>query len=146
MNNNFLSLLSRLTTVRIDKFADSGMLAATDDDRIPASILDGANCVSSRVDAAGSPRHAIILDLDIPAYLVPSSTPGHSHLYIDTTTSEEAYFKLLDALADAGVIESGYATASKNKGGTHLRLPWVKKGDESKVAVAAKAAPKVEPF
>lgn len=143
MSNNFLSLLSRLTTVRIDKFADSDQLEPSDDDRSPASILEGANCVSSRLpdDFFGKPRHAIILDLDLPAYLVPSSTPGHSHLYIDKVLNEDAYYELLDALAKAGVLEPGYVTASKRKGGTHLRLPWVKKGDQSAPSIA-----KPEPF
>lgn len=133
MSGNFLNLLSRLTTVRIDKFAESGQLEATDDDRTPATIMEGANCVSSRIAATpfGGPQHAIILDLDLPAYLVPSSTPGHSHLYIDKVLPEADYYELLDALAHAGVIEPGYVTASKRKGGTHLRLPWVKKDGAS---------------
>ena len=27
--------------------------------------------------------HTFVVDIDLPATLVPSSTPGHSHLYID---------------------------------------------------------------
>ena len=148
MNNNFLALLARLTTVRIDKFADSDQLNASDDDRTPASILDGANCVSSRLadDLFGGPKHAVILDLDIPAYLVPSSTPGHSHLYIDRVLLEKDYYELLDALAKAGVVEPGYVTASKRKGGTHLRLPWVKKGAPAPVAPIPTTANAEEPF
>ena len=63
----------------------------------------------------------------MPAWLIPSSTPGHSHLYVDVSIREDAYFQLLDALANAGVIQRGYADASKRRGGTALRLPWIKK-------------------
>ena len=65
--------------------------------------------------------------LDGPAVLVPSSTPGHSHLYIDVPMTWEQYEAILTALADAGVMEQGYYRASKLRKGTHLRLPWVRK-------------------
>lgn len=71
--------------------------------------------------------HALLLDLDVPAYLVPSSTPGHSHLYVDVEIDHDRWKLLIHALADAGVIEKGYAEASINRGASYLRLPWVKK-------------------
>ena len=71
--------------------------------------------------------HAPCIDLDVPAVLVPSSTPGHSHLYIDVPMTWEQYEAILTALADAGVMEQGYYRASKLRKGTHLRLPWVRK-------------------
>lgn len=135
MNTNLLSLLGRLKTWRVTEFAtDSDGLENWEDKRVEASITEKANLVSSNlVGYPYTPRlssyHAVLLDLDVPAWLVPSTRPGHSHLYIDVAVPEEKYFALLDALADCGVIESGYANASKKKGGTFLRLPWVKKGD-----------------
>jgi hypothetical protein len=58
---------------------------------------------------------------------------------------EPAYFRLLDALAECGVIQPGYAEASKRRGGTALRLPWIKKPQEQ--APAPKPAPTTElPF
>jgi hypothetical protein len=133
---NLLNLLSRLTTWKVTRFAtDSDGLDTWEDDREPAEIHEGANVVSSKIHVEPNPwfdgpvknNHAVLLDLDVPAFLVPSTREGHSHLYIDVHVEEERYFKLLDALADCHIIERGYAEASKKKGGTFLRLPWVKK-------------------
>lgn len=123
MSNALLRLIADLTTARVETFgigSDDDFM----DDRVPASVAEGANIVTSkRADG----RHAILLDLDVPAYLVPSSTPGHSHLYIDANLSESDYLTLLDLLRCAGVIEKGYASASKRHRATSLRLPWAKK-------------------
>lgn len=74
-------------------------------------------------------RHVLAIDLDVPAYLVESSTEGHHHLYVDVPGGipHHAYMKLLDALAEAKVIQSGYANVSKQRGHSDLRLPWVRK-------------------
>lgn len=88
--------------------------------------VEAAHVVTSRV-AARPGFHKVVLDLDLPAKLVPSSTPGHFHLYIDHELSEGRYFHLLDALADAGLIERGYQGASEARGFTAVRLPWVRK-------------------
>ena len=100
--------------------------------------LDVANVVSSLHAPAANdlfaddvPVHAVALDLDVPAYLVPSSTPGHSHLYVDVKVPHHRYMALLSALADAGVIEKGYAEVSIRRGHSDLRLPWVEKGDQT---------------
>jgi hypothetical protein len=68
----------------------------------------GASVVASTIEGSDS-LHTIMLDLDVPATLVPSSTPGHSHLYIDVP------------------LEDGYVSASIERGHTALRLPGVKK-------------------
>lgn len=121
--NELLRLIASLRTKRLDRFGgDSGSGAV--DEGVDAGIAEGANVVSSQRN--GSEDHAVLLDLDVPAYLVPSTTPGHTHLYVDVRCKEEDYFGLLDALVRCGVIELGYAQASKAKGGTYLRLPWVK--------------------
>lgn len=67
--------------------------------------------------------HYPCIDLDIPCYLIPSSTPGHSHLYIDHKVSWEDYKKVLYALAEAGIVETGYVEASIARGFTALRPP-----------------------
>lgn len=138
-SHNLFGLLAKLTTWKITEFAkDSEGLDTWEDDRHEASVTEGANAVSSRILPTPDPwgfgsfsapkkNHAVLLDLDVPAYLVPSTRPGHSHLYIDVHVEEERYFELLDLLAKCGVIENGYADASKKKGGTFLRLPWIKK-------------------
>lgn len=129
-SRHLLDMLSSLTPMRITKWASSSNAneQETADDREPAEFFNGANVVTSlRQGSFFRRRHAVLLDLDVPAYLIPSSTHGHSHLYIDVDCAEADYFALLDALATCGVIERGYANASKKKGATYLRLPWVRK-------------------
>jgi len=74
-------------------------------------------------------RHALVIDIDHPSWLVESSTPGHFHLYVDVPggIGKDEYFALLMALANAGVIEPGYAGASAARGHSDVRLPWIKK-------------------
>ena len=76
--------------------------------------------------------HRPVLDIDIPAALIPSSTPGHHHLYLDKPMTLLQYENLIHALAAAGIIEEGYAYASLARGYTSARLPWVKKEDLDK--------------
>lgn len=145
-DNALLRLISNLKTYKVDDLG-SGDYADVSD-REPASVVE-ANVVSSlRVDKSeavpgsdewwgtdpSEPQHALLLDLDVPAYLVPSSTPGHSHLYVDVHIPQGKYMALLKALADAGVIEVGYQLASETRGATALRLPWIKKDETKKEA------------
>jgi hypothetical protein len=95
-----------------------------------ATELEKAQTWSSElVDAEGNRTgyHTVMIDIDHPVRVVPSSTEGHYHLYIEIPIKEQPYFDLLRALAVAGVIEWGYYEASRARGGTHLRLPWVQK-------------------
>ena len=73
------------------------------------------------------PFHTPVLDIDFPAALVPSSTPGKYHLYLDMPMPWEKYVKLLDVMAEVGILEPGYVGASKARGFTAVRLPWVRK-------------------
>jgi len=77
-----------------------------------------ANLISSQC-FDGS--HRPVLDFDIPAHYVPSSTPGHGHLYIDKNMSWETYERLLIALADAGILERGYVHAALCRKATFVR-------------------------
>lgn len=136
-----MGLIKRLQTFWVDWSGVSSKNAPRDEVVYEPGIdrreenLDRANIVSSlhrpTLDflSDGEPRHAVALDLDIPAYLIPSSTPGHSHLYIEASIPHHRYMALLSALADAGVIEKGYAEVSIKRGHSDLRLPWVEKGD-----------------
>lgn len=72
-------------------------------------------------------RHRLVLDIDLPITVVPSTTPGHSHLYIDKEMSWHHALNILYALAAAGIVEEGYARACENDGFTTVRLPWEKK-------------------
>lgn len=90
--------------------------------------VNDAQVISSEiVDTFG--HHLVVLDLDIPAKLVPSSTPGHSHLFIEKPLTWFQYVNLLRALEEAGIVEPGYVAVSIERGSTRVRLPWVKKGD-----------------
>ena len=98
------------------------------------STYDGypedANIMSSEVE--NSDKHNVMIDLDFPAELWESSTPGHHHLYIEKEMSWDEYKDLLQALAKAGLIEEGYYSACIERGFTSLRLPHVKKKAKEK--------------
>ena len=127
---NPLSLIANLMLCKVTNWdSDSSQFPSQEERKKAPSIADANVCTSVRLDTED--RHAVLLDLDVPAALVPSSTPGHSHLYVDVSVPTETYFRLLDVLAEAGVIETGYANVSKHRGGTSLRLPWIKKPDTS---------------
>lgn len=92
-------------------------------ERIPANI-DNAEVVSSEI---GEGLHCPVLDLDIASALVPSTTPGHYHLYIDQPMTWRKYKRMLKAMARAGVLEKGYVKASIRRKHTAVRVPWLKK-------------------
>lgn len=94
-----------------------------------AELPDAHTWSSELVDENGELTgfHTVMLDIDFPVRVVPSSSPGHYHLYIDHAVEHDKYFALLEALVGAGILEPGYVEASRARGATHLRLPWVKK-------------------
>lgn len=98
------------------------------DENPPAVFTVDADIITSEV-VGSTDLHAPVLDLDFPVAVVPSTTPGHYHLYLDWTLSKENYFKLLDTLADVGLIESGYVEASRARGYSAVRLPWITKDE-----------------
>jgi len=125
---NVLGLIANLRLFRVTKWDEDSSVTYSREEREPATSIAEAN-VSTSIREDADDAHALLLDLDVPAWLVPSSTPGHSHLYVDVKIPTATYFALLDALAAAGVIQHGYANSSKHRGGTALRLPWIKKPD-----------------
>lgn len=83
---------------------------------------------SNLVGSKYGDKHLPVIDLDMPCVLLDSSTPGHHHLYIDKEVDEDKYFKLLDALVDAGLVQKGFAWSARKNGQTYVRKPGVKKG------------------
>lgn len=83
-----------------------------------------ANLVSS---LCSDGKHRLVVDLDVPAHLEPSTTPGNHHLYIDVPMEWDRYKTLLYALRAAGIIEYGYCDVSVKQGQTFVRLPGVVK-------------------
>lgn len=98
-----------------------------DEDRafkLPVVPPREANVVSSLLTNG---RHAPAIDVDLPVYAVPSSTPGHSHLYIDVELTWDEYLRLLTVMSEIGLVEPGYLDSARNRGTTLLRLPGIAK-------------------
>lgn len=122
----------------VNELADRG---TTESMEFEAEMVT-SEIVPSVPETAGDPwrtrapqrKHTLMIDLDVPASLVPSTTPGHSHLYIDVPMDWQHVLDILGALVAGGVVEPGYLNASKERGYTALRLPWVQKA-ESKAVV-----------
>lgn len=74
--------------------------------------------------------HQIMLDLDVAAVCQPSTHPNHSHLIINKYVRWADYVALMEAMVKCGILERGYLEASRRRGETFLRLPWIRKGHE----------------
>lgn len=79
--------------------------------------------------------HRPVLDLDFDAALFPSTSADHHHLYLDKVLPWSDYVKLLDVLAEVGIIEPGYRDASIAREFTSVRLPWITKPAPAKPEV-----------
>lgn len=86
--------------------------------------LDRVTLVSS-VGSDG--LHRAVLDLDFPAAIVPSTTPGHVHLYLDKPTTWIRYALFLVGCGVAGYIEWTNIAVSLWRRTTMVRPPWVRK-------------------
>jgi len=92
--------------------------------RVHEDDLDKAQLITSE-NVYG--LHRPLIDIDFGAELIPSSTPGHYHLYLEKDMIWEQYEKLLIVLEEVGIIGKGVLTAAQYRKFTSLRLPWVKK-------------------
>lgn len=117
-------------------------------ERTTAVPEQDANTISSRiVDAAGTwaiPMHAPVLDIDFPIFAIPSSTPGHFHLYIERLLDWDQYEKVLRVLGEVGIIEEGYARACIERSASYVRKPTCTKPTCTKPL--PDLPPDVEPF
>jgi hypothetical protein len=145
--NGLLDLLHRLKAYVVDwnhtwevdeeKYDES----KKENPDLAVSDIDHANVVSSELDPAkqdpadpplpSGKRHIVALDIDYPAYVVPSSTPGHYHLYLDVPGGIEQWRweSFIKGCTVAGIVEHGYGHVSLSRGHTNLRLPWVSKAE-----------------
>lgn len=121
-------------------------------DRDATTDIEEAEAVSSLRAGTDTPAsfhngglHDLLIDVDLEAILVPSSTSGHFHLYAQLGCAWEDYVDFLRAAARIGLIEKGYAEASIARGATSLRLPWIKKGSE-RAADGGVLPPKRQPI
>lgn len=90
-----------------------------DPGRVQVDTEDAANLIGSLTKTG---LHAPVLDIDYPARLVPSSTPGHFHLYLDVEIPWHRYALALWALSVAGLIEPGFFRAAMARKLTFARL------------------------
>lgn len=89
-----------------------------------ANLVLSRQHVSTEVEDRGKWYHRPVLDIDFPARLVPSSTEGHFHLYLDgALIPHDKYMYLLAALASCGIISDGYHKYSTDRGYTAVRVP-----------------------
>lgn len=93
-------------------------------DRELTEDYEHANLISS--EGPGG-FHYPVIDLDFPARLEPSTTPGHFHLYLDRAMTWPQYRKLLRALHQARIIEKGFCALSIKRGASFVRKPGHKK-------------------
>lgn len=86
-----------------------------------------ANLISSiRVDE----KHVLLLDLDMEHFYVPSSTPGHGHLYINAELTYDQLYEILQPLVKYGIVQRGIYEGFLRRGWLSLRLPGQAKGTE----------------
>lgn len=93
----------------------SGTSRAAPEPNLISSLLENGN-------------HAPAIDIDLPLHAVPSSTPGHFHLYFEKEMSWKDYEKLLRVMTEVGLVEKGFYEQSLKFQQSYLRLPYVKKG------------------
>lgn len=96
---------------------------------------EGHSCPAPNCDHQSHIEHKPVIDIDVRLSVIPSSTRGHFHLYINHPVEWDAYCNLLDALVECWIVEEGYARTSKSRGYTAVRLPWVRKQTGEKEAV-----------
>lgn len=91
-----------------------------------------ADLISSRVLGLEDEWHMPAIDIDMPVYAVRSDTPDHSHLYIQKKMHWDAYLKLLQAMAEAGIVEEGYVQMSEVRGASFLYMPGRGRGSRAR--------------
>jgi hypothetical protein len=80
-------------------------------------------CSDTGLSIQPGPRpHYPVIDIDHPCHLVESS-PGRFHLYIDVLVPDNAYWPMISAMAEAGIVEKAYDSASFERGYTAVRHP-----------------------
>lgn len=79
------------------------------------------NLVSSRTRGG---KQKVVLDLDFDASLIPSSTPGHYHLFLDKAISTSDMEIFVKACHHAGLIADGNFNQWRFNEAMFVRPPW----------------------
>lgn len=83
------------------------------------------NLISSMV---APDQHRPVLDLDLPHVYVPSSTPGHGHLYINNVVlNDMQHYVLITTLVELGILGKGSRVQLDTHNMSLTRPPHVKK-------------------
>lgn len=91
-------------------------------------------------------NHMMVLDIDLPCMLVPSTKEDHYHLYVNKPVSWGQYLNVLQALTDAGIVQEGYNMHTRRRGYGTVRYPGVTKQNEhERIAKAKKTLAEIEP-
>lgn len=97
---------------------------------VPADVQT-ANLIGSGTGiheiGSGEEYHLPVFDFDFECALVPSSTKGHYHLYLEKPVPWRHYRRLLKSMEKAGLLQKGWVKASLKRKFTSVRPPWVKK-------------------
>lgn len=133
MTAAFLTFCREQQSGDIEFAGDESNMEELNPDRLLAERpLAESNSFSSYIKEgtpfAAAGWHRPVLDLDMPCLLWETSTPGHHHLVIDQPMPWEDYKKLLECLADVGLLQRGFVDVSIKRERTWLRTPWTKKG------------------
>lgn len=75
--------------------------------------------------------HRPALDIDLPCELVPSTNPGHFHLYIDKALTLEQYTKVVDVLSEVGILGPMHPGLLRERSMTCLRPPGYVKTEKA---------------
>lgn len=105
------------------------------------SVTRGQIVPSAGVNPFAETMHKLVLDLDHDAKLVPSSTPGHHHLFVDKPLRWDQLVRVLCVLAEVGLVEPGYVSACIEQGHTSVRLPDVKRETPRTPVLPIESAP-----
>jgi hypothetical protein len=128
--DTFKAFLNRLRTYKVLVWGATYREEMEGAERFaPMAESDVASSIINSTAGQANERHAVVIDIDHPTWLIKSSTQDHYHLYIDVPGGIDwgTYENLLYALMLAGVIEPGYHEVSKKRKRTDVRLPWIKK-------------------
>lgn len=125
-------LLKRLTFHRNVKWQMPDYVPGYPDEREVTTNIEETEAFSSALKPHpwdDEPGHAVLVDLDVEAYLTPSSRPGHGHLWVNIPhgVKDDDLWAWFEAGVKIGLVEEGYYQACKERGMTSLRAPWVKK-------------------
>lgn len=117
---NYDLTLWRSDTLNTEVFGEHG------EGRWTVENWDDANLQSSLTTDGG---HAVVLDVDMPAELRPSSTPDHYHFiaYPKKTVPWERMERFMEAAADVGLISRNYLRHCKLRQMSMVRRPGVPK-------------------